>query len=223
MVRITTEEFQSRREEILTAGTRVFARKGCAQATMQDVAAEVGLSVGAIYRYYPGKDDLVRAVFERIGASTRELFTRAAERADSPADILRNAGWALEQRFKEAPAHEETILVLEAILAEVRREEGCRSGGRQLREAYIFLTERLFRQAQEQGVLDPGLDPRGLATLFVSLMVGIHVLSLELGESLDMRPLPEMVDELLERFAPHMSQSEGLISNDAFVTTGGSK
>jgi hypothetical protein len=113
--------------------------------------------------------------------------------------------------------------VLEAILAEARREEGCRSGGRQLREAYIFLTERLFREAQEQGALDPEVDARGLAVLFVSLMVGIHVLSLELGESLDTTPVPEMVDELLERFAPRMSQSEGSIDDDTLVTIGGSK
>jgi AcrR family transcriptional regulator len=222
-VRITDEEFQARSREILSAATRVFARRGCAQATMQDVAAEAGLSVGAIYRYFPSKDDLVQAVFENIGESTRALFARAVERAETPAEMLRNAGWAIEQRFQEAPAREETILVLEAILAEARREEGCRSGGRQLREAYIFLTERLFRQAQEQGALDPGVDARVLAVLFVSLMVGLHVLSLELGDNLDMAPVPEMVDELLERFAPRTSPSEGSVDDDTLVAIGGSK
>jgi hypothetical protein len=104
-----------------------------------------------------------------------------------------------------------------------RTEEGCRSGGRQLRQAYIFLTERLFRQAQEQGALDPQVDARGLAVLFVSLMVGLHVLSLELGESLDMKPVPELVDELLERFAPGTSQSKDPVDDDTLVTMGGSK
>lgn len=169
---------------------------------MQDVAAEAGLSVGAIYRYYPGKDELVQAVFAHISESTRALFVRARERADTPADILRNAGWAIEQRFKEAPAREETILVLEAILAEARRSNGSLGGGRQLRDAYLFLTERLFRQAQEQGALDPAIDARSLALLFVSLMVGIHVLHLEFGDSLEMKPLLGLVDEMLARLAP---------------------
>jgi AcrR family transcriptional regulator len=189
---------------------------------MQDVASEAGLSVGAIYRYYPSKDDLAQAVFENISESTRALFARAAERADTPADILRNAGWAIEQRFKEAPAREETVLVLEAILAEARRQEGCPSGGHQLREAYLFLTERLFRQAQDQGALDPGVDARGLALLFVSMMVGVHVMSLEMGDSVDMSVLPRMIDELLERFAPRMSPSEGPIDDDTRITIGGS-
>lgn len=222
-MKITTEEFQTRRDEILASAIRVFADRGCAQATMHDVAAEAGLSVGAIYRYYPGKDDLVRAVFERIGESTRALFARAAERADTPADILRNAGWAIEQRFREASTREETILVLEAILAEARREECSPAGGRQLREAYIFLTERLFRQAQEQGALDPGVDARSLALLFVSMMVGIHVLGLEFGESLDLGSLPDLVDELLERFAPRPSPSSDGTGDDALVLIGGNK
>lgn len=221
MVRITPEEFQSRRDEILASATRVFARKGCAQATMQDVAADAGLSVGAIYRYYPSKDDLVQAVFERISESTRALFARATERADTPADMLRSAGWAIEQRFREAPTREETILFMEAILAEARREADAPVGARQLREAYLFLTERLFRQAQEQGVLDPGVDARGMALLFVSLMVGIHVLSLELGDGLDMRKLPEMVDLMLERLSPLPSPSVDDVDDDALVSIGG--
>jgi AcrR family transcriptional regulator len=220
LVRITAEEFQSRRDEILASATRVFARKGCARATMQDVAADVGLSVGAIYRYYPGKDDLVEAVFERISENTRALFARATDRADSPADILRSAGWAIEQRFREAPTREETILVMEAILAEARREDAP-ARGRQLREAYLFLTERLFRQAQEQGALDPGVDARGMALLFVSLMVGIHVLSLEFGNNLDMRKLPEMVDVMVERLAPLPSPSVDDADDDALVSVGG--
>jgi AcrR family transcriptional regulator len=108
--KVTPEQFKCRRDLILAAATRVFARSGCAQATMQDVAVEAGLSVGAIYRYYPGKEQLVRAVFDRIGESTRSLFGRAAEAAESPADILRNAGRVILERFKEEPTREETIV-----------------------------------------------------------------------------------------------------------------
>lgn len=196
------EEFETRRGVILGAATRVFARRGCAQATMQDVAAEAGLSVGALYRYYPGKEQLTRAVFDQIGESTRALFVQGSDGAVSPAEILRTAGWAVEKRFREAPAREETILALEAILAEVRRGGRTAAGGRQLRDAYVFLIERLFRQAQGQGFLDPAIDARSLAVLSVALMVGIHVLNLELGEVLEMKPLLGVVDEMLRRLEP---------------------
>ncbi len=199
---MTEEHIQERTDVILVAATRMFARKGVAVATMQDVALEAGLSVGAIYRYYPSKDNLVRAVFERIKNNTRSLFARAAEQSDSPEEMLRNAGRVIAERFQQEPTREETILVVESILADARRSDELVAGERQLRDAYSFLTERFFRQAQRKGVLDPDIDSEGLALLFVSLMVGLHVMSLETQDSLELTPVIAVVNEMLLRFAP---------------------
>jgi AcrR family transcriptional regulator len=199
---VTAEHFQSRRDLIVSAATKVFARKGCAVATMQDVAFEAGLSVGALYRYFPGKDDLISAVFEGIARRTGSLFGRAGEGAGSPGEVLRNAGLILEERLMEQLTRDETVLVLEGILADARDSVASLGSGRQLRDAYVYLTERLFQQAQSDGVLDPAIDARGLASLFVSLMVGIHILRLEFGEALELRPLLSAVDEMLLRMAP---------------------
>ncbi|HEY5529851.1 MAG TPA: helix-turn-helix domain-containing protein [Thermoleophilia bacterium] len=202
MAKVTEEHIQERTDVILVAATRMFARKGVAVATMQDVALEAGLSVGAIYRYYPSKDNLVRAVFERIKNNTRSLFARAAEQSDSPEEMLRNAGRVIAERFQQEPTREETILVVESILADARRSDELVAGERQLRDAYSFLTERFFRQAQRKGVLDPDIDSEGLALLFVSLMVGLHVMSLETQDSLELTPVIAVVNEMLLRFAP---------------------
>ena len=123
----------------------------------------------------------------------------------------------------EAPTRDETILVLEAILAESRRGEGGVAGGRQLRSAYIFLTERLFRQAQEEGALDPDIDAGSLALLFVSLMVGVHVMKLEFGGTLEMKPLLAVVDEMLERLAPLSGGGRAEIDDGALVSIGGNE
>jgi len=202
LAKVTEEHIQERTDVILVAATRMFARKGVAVATMQDVALEAGLSVGAIYRYYPSKDNLVRAVFERIKNNTRSLFARAAEQSDSPEEMLRNVGRVIAERFQQEPTREETILVVESILADARRSDELVAGERQLRDAYSFLTERFFRQAQRKGVLDPDIDSEGLALLFVSLMVGLHVMSLETQDSLELTPVIAVVNEMLLRFAP---------------------
>lgn len=220
MSRVTAEQFQSRRDLILAAATVVFARKGCTVATMHDVAAEAGMSVGALYRYFPGKDELITAVFNGIGRRTSSLFARASEGAESPGDILRRAGLILEERLTEQLTRNETILVLEGIVADSRSSADSLGSGRQLRDLYVFLTERLFRQAQADGALDPLIDARGLASLFVSLMVGIHILRLELGEALELRPLLAAVDEMLLRMAPIdagsvRSGATGATENDA--------
>lgn len=202
MAKVTQEHFESRREDILVAATTVFSQKGSAAATMQDVAREAGLSVGALYRYFPGKDDLVAAVFEGIGQRTRQLFARAASGESSVAGMLSQAGSILEERLMQQLTREETILVLEAILAYSRSQPGTSTSSRQLQDQYVFLTEELFREAQRQGVLDSAVDAKGLATLFVSLMVGIHVMRLEFGDALELRPLMSAVDEMLLRMAP---------------------
>ena len=220
MARVTDEHIQERTDLILAAATRMFARKGVAVATMQDVAAEAGLSVGAIYRYYPGKEHLVRAVFKRIKDNTRSLFAKAAELSDSPADMLRNAGSIITERFQQSPTREETILVVEAILADARQSDELVAHERQLRDAYTFLTERFFRQAQRNGALDPALDSEGLALLFVSLMVGLHVMSLETQDPLELNSVITVVNEMLLRFAPPEGDSPDEPHDSALASVG---
>jgi AcrR family transcriptional regulator len=54
-----------RRPQIVDAAIRVFIRKGYRKATMPDIAAEAGLSVGGVYWYYKGRDEIVSAIRER--------------------------------------------------------------------------------------------------------------------------------------------------------------
>lgn len=74
MARVTQEYIDARTREILKAAGTLFARKGFDGATMQEVARAAGLSAGAIYRYYPSKDGLIRAVFELTLTQSRGLF-----------------------------------------------------------------------------------------------------------------------------------------------------
>ena len=60
MPRITAEHEAEKRQHILAAARRVFVAKGFHEASIDDVVAESGVSVGAIYNYYGGKDELIR-------------------------------------------------------------------------------------------------------------------------------------------------------------------
>lgn len=50
------------RREIMEAGIKVFARKGCIPATLEEVAQEAGFSKGGIYLYFESKEDLLYSV-----------------------------------------------------------------------------------------------------------------------------------------------------------------
>ena len=57
-----------RREQVLAAATRAFARAGFAATSLDDIAAEADVSRVILYRHFDSKTDLYRAVLERAGA-----------------------------------------------------------------------------------------------------------------------------------------------------------
>ena len=53
-----------RKPQILQAAAQVFLNKGFAAARMEDIARQAELSVGTLYRYFPGKLDITLALME---------------------------------------------------------------------------------------------------------------------------------------------------------------
>jgi AcrR family transcriptional regulator len=81
-----------RREQILAAATRAFARAGFAATRLEDVAAEAGVSTVILYRHFESKADLYRAVLRRaeqrlVAATGSPQFT-----AESLAALVAAAG-----------------------------------------------------------------------------------------------------------------------------------
>jgi AcrR family transcriptional regulator len=56
-----------RREQILAAATRAFARAGFTGTGLDDVAAEAGITRVLLYRHFESKADMYRAVLDRAG------------------------------------------------------------------------------------------------------------------------------------------------------------
>ncbi|HEY8456045.1 MAG TPA: helix-turn-helix domain-containing protein [Actinopolymorphaceae bacterium] len=57
---------EERREQILAAATHAFAHGGFAGTSLDDVAAEAGVSRVILYRHFDSKADLYRAVLDRM-------------------------------------------------------------------------------------------------------------------------------------------------------------
>jgi TetR/AcrR family transcriptional regulator, fatty acid metabolism regulator protein len=68
-----------KREAILRAATRVFARNGFFQSQVADVARVAGVAAGTVYLYFHGKDDLLVSIFER---TMREAIDEARTALD---------------------------------------------------------------------------------------------------------------------------------------------
>ncbi|MER6601858.1 TetR/AcrR family transcriptional regulator [Streptomyces parvus] len=89
MARVSQEHLDARRRQILDGAARCFARNGFHATSMQDVLKEVGLSAGAVYRYFPGKEDIIAAITEETFAVIRSAFEGAARMTPPPTpDVL---------------------------------------------------------------------------------------------------------------------------------------
>ncbi|GLZ36381.1 TetR/AcrR family transcriptional regulator [Actinokineospora sp. NBRC 105648] len=88
-VRRTPTQYRASRqiERILDAAARVVAEKGLAATTTADIAKAAAVSIGSVYRYFPDKIAVMKAVVER---NTR-LFQQRVTLAGAPAADWRTA------------------------------------------------------------------------------------------------------------------------------------
>lgn len=61
----------ARRNQILDAATKVFARKGFHPTTIRDIAREAGIADGTIYNYFENKTALMLGILDRLNESDR--------------------------------------------------------------------------------------------------------------------------------------------------------
>src|SRR6476619_886087 len=68
-----------RRSQILDAALVCFAKRGFHQASMHDISAEAGISVGLIYRYFENKEAVISAMADRHKKEIGEVLERARQ------------------------------------------------------------------------------------------------------------------------------------------------
>jgi AcrR family transcriptional regulator len=76
------------RRLVIEAAEGVFAERGFDAAKMQDVADEAGVSLGTLYRSFPGKWELYRAIHSLRGAELLARCQAAQDPAASPRENL---------------------------------------------------------------------------------------------------------------------------------------
>ena len=68
-------------QRILDAATEVFATRGFSAATMADVVAGSGASIGSIYHHFGGKNELFLAIFEQMANAVDRRIETAMKQA----------------------------------------------------------------------------------------------------------------------------------------------
>ncbi|WP_213452979.1 TetR/AcrR family transcriptional regulator [Rhizomonospora bruguierae] len=170
MPRVSESHRAARREQILAAGRRCFTRNGFHATSMQDVIAEAGLSIGAVYRYFGSKQELVTAIAEDvIGGADGVLAGLAREHPDTGlAEVLEHA---LE--FVDAESGPDGALrVAVQVWAEAMRDESLAAFVKDVYSRFRGHFVGFARRAVASGELPPDADPEAVASVLFGLLPG---------------------------------------------------
>lgn len=113
----TPSRGDAKRQAVIDAAERVFLSQGYAQASMDGIAADAGVSKRTVYNHFAGKRELFQAVVSRLYAGLNE-----AERGGLPAD--QRPEEVLPRFAREVLAHlrrPEILGLLRLIIAELPR------------------------------------------------------------------------------------------------------
>ena len=141
------------RRRILAAARALFAAPGL-DVTLDDVARHAGVGVGTVYRRFPGKEDLVEALF----AEEIDLLVARAEQALEEADPWRSFVDFLVDGTEHMACDQG---LREVMLSDAYAHDRL---GR-IRDRLVPLTEAIVHRAQEAGVLRADFSPTDIPLL----------------------------------------------------------
>lgn len=167
MPRLKPDTQRARREHILDAAERCFARSGFHATTMQDICKDAGISPGALYVYFASKESLIAGIAERDRAEFQARFAQLAEATD----FLQALEALGEQYFVEEPAHKRLMCI--EIGMESTRSPQVGEIYRAVDEFVTSSFEMLFRRLAAEGRIAPELDIPVLAKVFCIIGDGL--------------------------------------------------
>ncbi len=158
----------STRDRLLAAAVEVFVEQGYEGARLQDIARTAGLTTGAIYANFRGKDELLfAAIGARADMEMDSLLTEAQDR--NPRALLELLGDRLVGTRPQPP------LLIDAIAAARRDDELAGALRDRLDERERVLAD-IVERAKADGAIDPALDSAVFARFGLTLAMGALVL-----------------------------------------------
>jgi TetR/AcrR family transcriptional regulator, transcriptional repressor of aconitase len=173
MPKVSEELSDARRQQIIDAAYRCFARKGLHQTTIRDIYAEAGLSAGAVYHYFESKEEIILASFVFDYQRSLSVYVQAAEDPDPLAaiDHLLDFFYAGLESSASIGADRVNIQGWGEALVNPRLMVPLKESLQGFRDQL----ERLVRRGQETGVISPGIDPAAVGEVFLSSYLGLYL------------------------------------------------
>lgn len=175
------------REQIIDAARTMFAEQGV-DVPMDEIARRAGVGVGTLYRRFPDRDALIRAVaMDAIGwlhAEARAAWQEEPSAWDALVRILRQSGrLRVAMQLTMFSRRAATLVAEDPDIHEQRR-------------SLVTLLDEVVRAAQEEGALRRDVGTGDVAIVFALLMRSVPTGSDEIARLVQQRCLGLLLDGL---------------------------
>jgi AcrR family transcriptional regulator len=180
MPKVTAEHGEQVRRRIVGSTLHVLAEVGLNAFTIQDVVRDSGLSVGAIYTWFSGKDELLAAACEL--AIEQELAALASELAEAPTSRAK-LELGIRYWFDYLERDQTDVRLTLQMWAAAATQPAIRDMLIRRRERLQGVAMLLLNEAAARGELRARNDLDDLARGFQGLLDGQVVQRIEEGDS----------------------------------------
>lgn len=191
-----------RKNQILEAALRVFARRGFYKARMDDIAEEAHLSKGALYWYFRGKDAILQALVDKMFTLImRDMLHTAADHDRPVPERLRQVARSAEESvgFFEA-----AMPFMHEIYALATRPGPVRTTMQGYYRRYKAVLADLLAEGMARGELRSH-DPAMMAVAFIVQFEGLLLLWVVSPEDFDLHAhWQPMAEFFIQSLLPEM-------------------
>jgi TetR/AcrR family transcriptional regulator, fatty acid metabolism regulator protein len=142
-----------KRERILAAAVRVFARQGFESTRMSDVAREAGVAYGLPYHYFGSKNAVLQAVFREAWGRLLSAVALAEESGETAPEQLELVVRIVLRVWRDEPD------LVRLLVREVTRSPHISEELDEIGRAFASL-ERIVRRGQAERSFRPEVDAR---------------------------------------------------------------
>ena len=179
--RASRQPAEVRRDQLVQAALRVFARAGYRSTGTLDIAREAGVGEPTIYRYFADKKELYLEVLRRSSDLILAGWSQVAAEESNPVRAL----MAIGNWYYRSVTQEPDPLWVRARAHAESQDEDIRAVVREGYAQCFHFVRNLLLSAREQGLIDPEADIDAVAWLFMGV-----------GQTIDMATLLEMPDHI---------------------------
>ncbi|SDO41178.1 TetR family transcriptional regulator [Alkalicoccus daliensis] len=170
-MRKTKEETAQTRESIINAAENLFIEKGYEGVSLEDIAAEVHLTRGAVHWHFKNKKGVLLAIRERIEMPLETLENFLADQSEE--DPLEALGHTVKKALEEYQYNSRLRKLTKIILHFEYNTENEKLGKKSSEQRARKVVTEVLRIAQKRSAFQVPWTPESGALAFTGLFAGV--------------------------------------------------